>query len=415
MTTRIGQPPVATPVNVLRPFADRAPVGEAVTPVPVRPDPGLPPAELSPPSFVLGAVEHDGPGTTAPLAAGLARLADAARTPAAGARPLLNVDDANRFAAERLALMLADHGVAQAAVSVKLARSMWTPGDFRNQQQLTRAIDASAAFAARLARDGGAAVQLDVLLTPRGELSKTAGSPADALYVPVNRKFDEVTLRRDWSSGAFIRPDQPWNPLAHIEAGKQRTYWKLALDPVGEVRTRLRGVLGQTAAELTRAIDGTLARGLDEHSLRAAARALVDGHVRGDVVGNGGGRFVDEAFARLDAMDAAGLTTFLQRWRREVNDGAAVEGITSWVSAGAGARIRDHRRTLGLVNVDTFDAVTVAPDGALGRHGAAAIGDVELRGTRVGLVNVSSTDVVTVVPDLARMILGGTTVERALG
>jgi len=38
---------------------------------------------------------------------------------------------------------------------------------------------------------------------------------------------------------------------------------------------------------------------------------------------------------------------------------------------------------------------------------------VELSGTRIGLVNVQSVDMVSVVPDLARMIFGGTSMERA--
>ncbi len=416
MTTRIGAfPPATLPVRpALQPITvDRAVTADAAA-YPIAPS--TRPLSAAPASLarVTGAQTGDLVGA-APLATGLARVADAARVPLPGTAPLRSVDDANRYAAERLALMLGDQGLSSAAVTVTLARSMWAPGDFRNQHQLTRAIDAAAGFAARLARDGGAAVKLDVVLTPRGQLTKTAGVPSDALYVPVNRKFDEVSLRHDWSSGAFIRPEHVWNPADHIQTGKLRTFWKLVGDPVGEVRTRLRSVLGQSAAELSNAIEATLARGLDETALRAATRSLVDRHVRDDVRSTSGGRFLDDAHARLDAMDAPSLTAFLQRWRGEVTDAASVEGITSYVAAGAGARIRDQRNTIGLVNVDTYDAITVAPDGALGRHGAPAVGDVELQGTRVGLVNVSSTDVVTVIPDLARMILGGTTAERALG
>ena len=105
--------------------------------------------------------------------------------------------------------------------------------------------------------------------------------------------------------------------------------------------------------------------------------------------------------------------SFLTRWKDVASDTGLLEEVNQFAVGATANRLRDSQVKIGLVNVDTYDAVSVAPDSALTRHGQLAVNDVELDGVRVGLVNVQSVDMVSVVPDLARMIFGGTAMERA--
>lgn len=360
-------------------------------------------------------------GVLSAFGRGLRQLASRATEAPAGAPTLKNVDDANAYAASRLNVFAKDVGAGEGHlenVSVTLSRSMFSADAFENQTQLHQAIDAATAFAARLAKDTGGAAPLSVVLTPRGRLERTAADEADTLFVPVDAKHDELSLRKGFDNGDFIRPDNRFNPFAHIEAGKKRLLWRMVGNPAGELRTKMRRVIGQSAGELGASVGALLnayqSGHLDDAALKTQAKSIVDRFVSPNASASSGDIGAQEkARTEIEKQSPSGVVRLLSAWADAANDDALQQEVADFAAAKGGARIVDNRRTFGLVNVDTYDAISVAPAGVLDRHGAGAIGEVELNGTRVGLVNVSSTDVVSVVPDLARMLVGGVSLEKA--
>lgn len=360
-------------------------------------------------------------GVLSAFGRGLRQLASRASEAPAGAPTLKNVDDANAYASSRLELFGKDLGADSAdlgKMSISLSRSMFTPDAFENQAQLHQSIDAAAAFAARLAKDTNGNAPLSVVLTPRGHLERTAADDADTLFVPVNDKHTELSLRKGFDDGDFIRADNRFNPFSHIAAGKKRLLWRLAGNPAGELRTKMRRVIGQSAGELTSSIGNLLSAykdgNVDDSGLKDQAKSIVGRFVSPNASAASGDIGAQEkAQSKIEDNDPAGVVKLLSAWADAANDDTTQQEVADFAAAKGGARIVDNRRTFGLVNVDTYDAISVAPSGVLDRHGAGAIGEVELNGTRVGLVNVSSTDVVSVVPDLARMLMGGVSLEKA--
>ncbi|MCP4504165.1 MAG: hypothetical protein GY822_29935 [Deltaproteobacteria bacterium] len=116
---------------------------------------------------------------------------------------------------------------------------------------------------------------------------------------------------------------------------------------------------------------------------------------------------------KFATVDEDVLVNFLGRWDNAAQDTGLLQEVNDFSLSATANHLKDSQVKIGLVNVDTYDAISVAPDSALARNGKMAVNDVELSGVRIGLVNVQSVDMVSVVPDLARMIFGGTSMERA--
>lgn len=331
--------------------------------------------------------------------------------------PIRTVEDANAFAAATLARHLADVGLDPAAAQVGLVfdRALWPASAFNNQHALEDATTAAAGFLAQMSRDRGGPVKLDVHLVPRGRLERTEGTDRDNLYVPVNGGRDALELRQDWDGGRFLRADSWWNPTDHLQAKKLRTLWKLVGNPVGILRSGMRRVLDGAQADLLKSA-GRLqdeAGAAGPSRLRTGIAETIRAFVAPHVAGPDGQNLRDKLLARVAEADEQVLVSFLGRFSAVASDPGFLEEVSQFSLQATSNRLRDSQLKIGLVNVDTYDTVSVTPTSALARHGAPAVNDVELDGVRVGLVNVQSVDMVTVVPDLARMIFGGTALERA--
>jgi hypothetical protein len=350
------------------------------------------------------------------VASGLADVAAAVQT-AKGDADLSSLDGVRQFANAQLDLHLADRGLNKddAAIDLRFDRAQWKPSDFNNTRGLEDCIDQAASFLAQMAEDRGGAVRLNVQLTPKGRLERTTGTDRDTLHVPVNKGFDAAELRSEWDDGGFIRADNWWNPMDHMKAGKLRTLWKLVGNPVGVVRTRMRRVLQDAQIDLSQSLGKLLDKAgdvpLDE--LREKTSEVVRTFVGPEVQDRQGGNLRDALLGRVADLDEKQLVSFLGRWNDMATDAGLLEEVNEFALGATANKLRDSQVKIGLVNVDTYDTVSVAPDSVLGRHGEQATNDVELDGVRVGLVNVQSVDMVSVVPDLARMIFGGTAMEKA--
>lgn len=347
---------------------------------------------------------------------GLEKIAAAVTQPlSAGA--IKTVEDAQAFAEQKLAQHLADKGLApdEAGVSIVFDRALWPADAFKNQQALDEATTAAAGFLAQMAQDRGGPANLDVHLVPKGKLERTEGTERDNLYVPVNGGRDALELRQDWDQGAFIRADSWWSPADHIQAKKLRTLWKLVGNPVGVFRTRMRRVLGGAQIDLQKTAGKLLDRvgSMPLDRLRAGVEEAVRSFVAPHVKTRGGANMRQALLDKVAVADERVLVSFLGRFQEVASDTGFLEEVNQFALGATSNRLRDSQTKIGLVNVDTYDTVSVTPDSALARHGEPAVNDVELNGVRIGLVNVQSVDMVTVVPDLARMIFGGTALERA--
>jgi hypothetical protein len=350
------------------------------------------------------------------VAGGLADIAAAVATQTL-AKDLSTLDGVRAFAEQQLDLHLADRGLKRedAAIDLRFDRAQWKPSDLGNARGLEACIDQAAAFLAQMAEDRGGAVRLHVQLTPKGSLERTTGTDRDTLHVPVNKGVDAAALRSDWDDGAFIRVDNWWNPMDHMKAGKLRTLWKLVGNPVGVVRTRMRRVLQDAQVDLSQSLGKLLdkAGSVPVDELREKTAEVVRSFVGPEVKDRAGGNLREALLGRVAELDEQQLVSFLGRCNDVATDAGLLEEVNEFALGATANRLRDSQLKIGLVNVDTYDTVSVAPDSVLGRHGKQATNDVELDGVRVGLVNVQSVDMVSVVPDLARMIFGGTAMEKA--
>ena len=350
------------------------------------------------------------------VSSGLADVAAAVATPKT-ASDLSSLDGVRAFANQQLDLHLSDRGLKRedAAIEMRFDRAQWKPGDFKNARGLEDCIDQAASFLAQMAEDRGGALRLNLQMTPKGKLERTTGTDRDTLHVPVNKGFDAAELRSEWDDGAFIRPDNWWNPMDHMKAGKLRTLWKLVGNPVGVVRTRMRRVLQDAQVDLSQSLGKLLdkAGSVPVEELRDKTAEVVRTFVGPEVKDRQGGNLREALLGRVADLDEQQLVSFLGRWNDVATDASLLEEVNEFALGATANRLRDSQLKIGLVNVDTYDTVSVAPDSVLGRHGEQATNDVELDGVRVGLVNVQSVDMVSVVPDLARMIFGGTAMEKA--
>ena len=351
------------------------------------------------------------------VASGLADVAEAAKTTSTP-KDLTTLEGVRDFAQQTLALHLADRGIRaeDAGVELKFDRSQWTSKALNNPRGLEQSIEGAAAFLAQMVEDRGAGdLKLAVALTPKGDLHKTEGVDQDTLWVPTNKGVDAQQLRKDWDGGAFIKADNWWNPMDHMKAAKLRGLWKVVGNPVGVMRTRLRRTFGDVQGDLGKTLKGVLdkAGAVPTDELRQKAADVVRSFVGPDVKSAAGDNLRDTMLQKVATVDENVLVNFLGRWDANAADPGLVDDVSNFSLSATANRLKDSQLKIGLVNVDTYDAISVAPDSALARHGDMAVNDVELSGTRIGLVNVQSVDMVSVVPDLARMIFGGTSMERA--
>lgn len=382
------------------------------------------------------------PGQSAALAqnasSGLQSIGSAVSQP--NGTPISNVDEATAFAESRLELAFSDKELSRtdSGVDIQFPRDMWEPKDFKNQSQFKKAIDGVAVFLAQMEQHMGGGADLTVELLPKGELDKRAGSNGDTLLVPMSEGMNSVELREAWDEGSFIRADSWWSPSAHGKKKKLRAVWSLVGNPVGELRSKLRGMLGDSRDEIVSNLRGTLARIGDapEGSAKSAAAEIVRTYISDQTPSNGPGDTVSEngpsagstassdgatasdsglrtrLLSSIARMDDKQAVAFLKTWQGIAQDPSFVEEVGNFAATASSNRLVDSTKQFGLINVNTYDAVSVNPDGDLSRHAGDTINDIKFTGSRFGLINVTSVDMVAIVPNLSK-IFGGTALERA--
>lgn len=325
------------------------------------------------------------------------------------------VEQANKLAAEVLAKHFADHvdekkqklDVANFNALIRFPRSRWDAAAFRRHgPKLEQGLASAAGFLAQLASDWGS-IDLHVMITPDGDLIRTEGAAHASLFVPLGA-MNETELRSAYDDGKFIHADHWWSIPAHMSVAKRRALW--------QVRNKLRLAFRKAALLLVGDINQL--RGKTGKALREGTRRLVERAIGPEVEDSKGRPLQRDLLSRVDAApDDKSLITFLKRWRQSAADPRNSEGAAEFM-AGAlqgGNKVTDERNIWALIQVETIDAVTVAPEDVLRRHGGPLLNEVTLKGTRVALIHVTSVDTVAVVPNLARMLLGGATAERAQG
>lgn len=342
------------------------------------------------------------------IAAQMERFSQAVRDRAP--EGLSTAEAASAFASGALERFLDEKGVDPAdreGLALNFPSEHWDSDQLKDFAGLERGIEQAAAFVAQLAKDGGGSVELDVHFVPKGELKKRSGTERDTLEIPLAQGKSAGELRDDWDAGKFI-PSTWWNPF---DSGKRlRAVWKIAGNPVGPLRTRLRRRFARATGDLDKAFGA-----VPKDRPREGLEKLIERFVRSDLV--------DEYKSRVSSLDDDGARGLLDRWRQVSKSPQFQEDARAGALSACVNHVRDARRTIGIINVDTMDSIVVRDpvDPAVQKHTEGldkvdpdSVNKVELKGTRMGFVNVSSVDVVTVMPNLARMIFGGASLERAL-
>ena len=304
-------------------------------------------------------------------------------------------EKAQAFADQSLRLALAKKGVLHdAAVNLQLAPEHFAL--INNQRGMKAAIVQTATFLAELAKDHGGELRLDVRLLPKeGALAKRSGGERDTLFVPLSRGLSAAELRQQWSEGAFIRPGNVFNPFDHLRAGKLRAIWRLGRDPVGPLRTGLRRVFARSARDIGRSIERVIAG--DDRKTHASE--LVRRFVSADAKTDAGQPLRENVIERFSAMSEVGLCEVLTRWKAVVGDADFAEAL-------------GEAATSSALHIIHGERIGGALHPALVRHADGAIDEVALSGR--GLIDMRDDDVIAVEPNLARTLLGGAALERAL-